>query len=141
MDFKKQIFIVFFCIGISSFAQNQLEFNQVITYDTTFSNVPVSSVNQIIMNSEILTVPVNKVWKIEYLKIDDYLKYSINDVLIESFFATHSGSGVSMTPIINNKIWLKSGDQFYARYQWSCNNCSPMTRSVFFSIIEFNVLY
>jgi len=90
--------------------------------------------------TETLIVPENKVWKIEFLKIDNSLQYFINDASFEARYKETSGNGVSILPSANNKIWLKSGDQIYAQYYYYCNGCGSQNRSVFISIIEFNVI-
>ena len=136
MYFKTIIILIFLSLHYKSFSQNKLEFNQIITYDTAFTGYPIN--NYVNYLTDTLIVPENKVWKIEFLKIDASLQYFINNAYLDTYYEEQYGGGVSIIPLANNKIWLKSGDQIYAKYRYYCNGCGSQDRSIFISIIEFN---
>jgi len=139
MDFKNTLLIICLFVGLNTFAQNRLEFNQVITYDTTMID-PVGP-HTFNLISETLIVPAGKVWKMEYLSTHEQLSWWINDSEIPSFTYVTSTSNIYIKSAIStyqNKIWLKSGDEIYGRFDYICNNCGTQERSLFMSIIEFN---
>jgi hypothetical protein len=100
-------------------AQGNLQFNQVITLNGSFTSTPTGKL-------DLGTVPVGKVWKMEYFTI-----------------ASTYGAGLFVNNAIfveNNVIWFKSGDLISAR--GNCGSCGPGvgTYIYFVSIIEFNVV-
>lgn len=114
--------LILFVAGFSSktFAQGNLQFNQVINYTLVGGT------------AQSFTVPTGKVWKIEAVAVDIantpqvYLRTPANQI-VASFFSTSSYN----TPI---PYWLPSG---YAG-NFFLNNSSTYRGSV--SIIEFNVV-
>jgi hypothetical protein len=139
MDFKKTLLIICLFVGLNTFAQNRLEFNQVLTIDTNYTGSFAGNVNHIHYGSDYY-VPAGTVWKIESHATDGTLE--IND--IEVPFVIYGGSGSSQSVAVNNifPIWLKSGDKI--RYRWngycSSNGGCAITYQFFISIIEFNIV-
>jgi hypothetical protein len=124
----KKIFTLFivltFASSIKGFAQGNLQFNQVIS-----GNYNLGSWGANGLLSPVLVVPTNKVWKVEFVGSSSggtSCSYSLNGQLIP--FLSNNQS------IANNNIWLKAGDSF-ALYSNISTNCS-----VFYSIIEFNII-
>ena len=76
----------------------------------------------------------------QFLKIDGNLQYFINNAYLDTYYEEQASNGVSIIHSANNKIWLKSGDQIYAKYHYYCNGCGSQDRSIFISIIEFNTI-
>jgi hypothetical protein len=122
----------FLLVAISavSFAQGNLQFNQVITDAQTFSLGTGGTAN-----TSLLTVPADKVWKVESISdlrsvatsvgFDTYL--IINGVVFNA----------AVVSPINFPIWLKSGDTVQLRFSvWA----GSRTESLYISIIEFNVV-
>jgi hypothetical protein len=123
---KKIVVIALFFLATTSFAQGNLQFNQVI------SGTGVLATNGVSANQ---TVPTGKVWKIESIN-----GWSSNDV----------GSRLGMTintisvPVSGNvqfPVWLKAGDVL--KFTLLTNPASgyatgPM--NYIYSIIEFNII-
>ena len=128
MVFRKEamkIFIFsFFLLPFSFlFSQGNLQFNQVISASATLGLNGASAV---------VTVPVDKVWKIEsvngWADCGSRLGITINTI---------------PTLVSNAKfpIWLKSGDLFRMTVQTNPSSnvaCGPM--NYYYSIIEFNII-
>ncbi|MDP4867137.1 MAG: hypothetical protein NWQ47_08310 [Crocinitomicaceae bacterium] len=111
--FLFSLFIVCSLFFISnSYAQGNLQFNQVYTYSGSGGN------------SAIWTVPVGKIWKIE-------------SVLMVNMSGTSTFKINSFVVLYNNinpqPIWLKSGDFS----QFSMSNAG---NSYYISIVEFNII-
>jgi hypothetical protein len=128
MDFKKTLLIAFLFIGINSFAQKRLEFNQVITIDTTIT----TSSNSITTNTVI--VPIDKTWKIEYF-FGDHLQ--VNGISL-GYMTESSYNYGAAARFTSNAIWVKEGDQIRFQTGGCGNGCG--TRSYFLSAIEFNIV-
>ena len=87
MYFKIIIILIFLSLHYKSFSQNKLEFNQIITYDTAFTGYPIN--NWVNYLTDTLIVPENKVWKIEFLKIDGNLQYFINNAYLDTYYKSN----------------------------------------------------
>ena len=144
MDFKiiimkmKLIILATLFISLSSFSQGvNLEFNQVLTYDSAYTENLTGSGNWTRYSNELI-VPENKVWKIQFMSPQRGLR--VNNV--EFDYAIFSGSGayqgVSMP---NSPIWLDSGDKLRFRFtgSWNGNGSNSINYSYFVSILEFNL--
>jgi hypothetical protein len=121
----KKIIILFIFLGkiFYSEAQGNLQFNQVISASATLASNGASS---------IITVPADKVWKIEsvngWADCGSRLGITINS--ISTLFSS------SKFP-----IWLKPGDTFRLTVLTNPATgiaCGPM--NYYYSIIEFNVI-
>lgn len=112
---KRIVAILSFALACSFggvFAQGNLQFNQVLTYNGNNTT------------SAIWTVPVGKVWKIE-------------SVLMVNFSGTSTFRVNNTIALYNSNntqpIWLKSGD--------NCQfSMSTAGNTYFLSIVEFNVI-
>ena len=115
------VIALLFTTSLSSFAQGNLQFNQVITLNFALSSSASSS---------IYTVPVGKVWKVE----------SVSGSSAASSGASYMQINGTNVPIGNspltlmNAIWLKSGDQI------NIYNGYGLSAGYFCSIIEFNII-
>jgi len=110
-----------FTTSLSSFAQGNLQFNQVISASFNLGSNA---------NSTTLTVPVGKVWKIESMGCNTstpgYVKYVLNGVSYSLLTNLSKDAG--------HTIWLKSGDTFYMQ------TTVAGTIGVYYSILEFNIV-
>ena len=120
--------LFFLCFSLQkSFAQGNLQFNQVINY--TFS-LPTSNYGAGMQFSSTYTVPAGKVWKIETMasNSESNTGYSLNGYRVPFYgnnaYAAYKGA-----------LWLKEGTQFQL---WS-NNISGSSEFIV-SIIEFNIV-
>ena len=127
----KRIFLFFFFALVAclfsqkSFAQGNLQFNQVLTQTVTLTGTSSSSV---------LTVPAGKVWKIEQM-LDTYSYagtsgyFKING---KQFYIHEMPNSTQY--ITKGPIWLKAGDTFCVY------NTASGSYDYFYSIIEFNIV-
>jgi hypothetical protein len=106
--------ILFIALGAK--AQGNLQFNQVITGGASLAPLATSST---------LTVPINKVWKIEAINGS----YTNGLLKINTIEVT--------TTVCNFPFWLKAGDTFSFRNS-GCSTCG--TQNFHYSIIEFNII-
>ena len=137
---KKSFPILLFFITLVANAQGNLQFNQVINYK--IPSQTVSNQNNIGTFQTTVSVPTNKVWKIESasynssyitdwsLRIDNYL-------LIPQAYGTWNGYWTNI-PVIHFPIWLPSGT--YPVNATTAGNSSNTFQGASVSIIEFNVV-
>jgi hypothetical protein len=109
---KKILVIVLFFVATTSFAQGNLQFNQVLTYSGTALNSPV------------WTVPTGKVWKVE-------MAYPFNYGGTSTFKVNNTI--VCYNAVNTQPIWLKASD--YCSFSVTTGG-----NSWFVSIIEFNII-
>ena len=93
MDFKHTLLIAFLFIGINSFAQKRLEFNEIVSFSgTTFLTQTI----------QLDTVSVDKVIKVTSLNANSiYMQIIINNITYD--YTEHSNN-------LSTPIWLKEGD-------------------------------
>lgn len=137
---KKILLIACLFVGLSSFAQNRLEFNQVISVDSLLT-YNIGSGNYTVY-SHILTVPPNKTWKIEFLSMN--CSWLINGTQITTYIGQYIQSGAGggaygVSGFTGQSIWLKEGDQIKAKYTGSTNG-STFYQNFYLSAIEFNIV-
>jgi hypothetical protein len=136
---KKIITIAILLFSMASFAQGNLQFNQVLTYTGSLNNT-----QQI---SSTYTVPVGKIWKIKFVSKLEYSVASSNNT--QNLYA-----GFALN--INNKwlfgdnfteIFLKSGDSVKLGWTNQSNNTTYTPYNVphgnfdfIISIVEFNIV-
>jgi hypothetical protein len=120
-------------------AQGNLQFSQVITQT---GNLSVSSPCQS-QSSATLTVPSNKVWKIESMSRCNPLFY-LNGGNVNTCYYNNdrfNNSTATSMAIDNAPIWLKAGDAINFNLTLSCNaNPGLVSYSYFISIIEYNIV-
>lgn len=128
---KKIVFIFFLFCSIKIFSQgNNLQFNRVVYYelllnDTTGTN-PFT-----VADSVVITVPANKVLKIESIKGYD-----------SAYSVKLNNHPITTSPF---PIWLPAGSYvFKIEDDCNCGSCSTCTYSgganSFLSGIEFNIV-
>ena len=128
---KKTLLIACLFVGLNTVAQNHLEFNQVVTIDSSYT-IPYVS-NQYYYDGEYYYVPSGKAWKVESFSSNGY--FQINDVKL---IGRVLGSNAGVDPI-SFPIWLKSGDKInYANYFHNGGNNVPI--EFFISALEFNIV-
>ena len=135
MDFKKTLLIICLFVGLNTFAQNRLEFNQVLTIDSTLSG-NLSGSGNYTEYSDVYTVPNNKTWKIEFL-------YPYNCIIINNVeVSLYGGSENTSSFFSSGQIWLKDGDEIRFKYSgyWNGSGNGAWQFSFFLSAIEFNVV-
>ena len=124
-------FFFFIALSFTSlvFSQGNLQFNQVLTYagKTSTSNPGTIIGSEYPSGSPKFTVPLNKVWKTEYLSFGGQGIFIVNSCVISEYVNSNA------KPITTN-IWLKSGDVLQAA------NVYNDSREYFISIIEFNIV-
>jgi hypothetical protein len=127
---KKLFTILFICFALQSFAQGNLQFNQVLTFTGSIQNG-----TNIILD----TVPQGKVWRVEAIGIGtptNYVNLTINNKIYRNYFTTGNNYSASAAAIKEN-LWLKYEDVVGYRYDW-CNYCSSSDYVI--SIVEFNIV-
>lgn len=135
MDFKKTLLIICLFVGLNTFAQNRLEFNEVITIDTTFSTTFPTGTQT--YYGDYHYVPAGKVWKVEYWYSNGSIQINDMDILGKLHYAgSQSSQNVAVEPI-SFPIWLKSGDKI--RYK-NWHNGSLQEIRFLISALEFNIV-
>lgn len=135
MDFKKTLLIICLFVGLNTVAQNRLEFNEVITIDTTFSQT--FSPGTQTYYGDYHYVPDGKVWKVEYWYSNGCMQINDMDILGKLHYAgSQSSQNVAVEPV-SFPIWLKSGDKIRYKFWHNGNNQSI---SFFISVLEFNIV-
>jgi hypothetical protein len=129
---KKYVCIIaLILIGIDGFGQGNLQFNQVLTFTGEF----------IIGSPEFsttYTVPVGKVWKIEYLTRSKF-KTATNYPYLTPVI---NGTPIEIQPD-SNPIWLKSGDTIAYQnrgYYYGSEASYRLDGTWLISIIEYNII-
>ena len=111
---KKLLLIICLFVGLNTFAQNRLEFNQVLNISSTGTT-----------NYSLDTVPQNKVWKITSViseHVLTHVKPVINNITL-------------MDPTLRTfPYWLKEGGVI------GVDNNPSYNFILEFSIIEFNII-
>lgn len=132
---KKNIaFLLFsFFLSFSSYSQNNLQFNQVITYNGRLKNLGNSGGD----STAAWTVPQGKVWKIESASASfGYATYpvflTVNGTKVFDIYVYSSSSSRN----VYFPVWLKGGDtakiiEYYPSSEYFTD--------YFISILEFNV--
>lgn len=128
---KKYVCIIaFLLIEFEGFGQGNLQFNQVLTFKGEF----------IIGSPEFsttYTVPVGKVWKIEYLT-----KSKVNYSTPSYLAPVINGTPIEIQPD-SNPIWLKSGDTIAYQnrgYYYNSQYSYRLDGTWLISIIEYNII-
>ena len=133
----KFIFLLLITLSIKSFSQTQLEFNRIISIDSTYT-YSIGSGNYT-LSTETYIVPEGKTWKIQFLSysVDSW---KINGTYISLFKARHqSGSGAYYsTDSMIGTIWLNENDEISGEFTGSTNG-STFQRYFYISAIEFNL--
>jgi hypothetical protein len=118
MDFKKTLLIACLFVGLNSFAQKRLEFNEIVSFSGSLSNQTIT----------LDTVPVGKAYKItSFIKTHVYIDILVNNI---SWGSTYG----RVNENYSFPIWLKEGDILGVR-------CFGSTfYSYHISGIEFNIV-
>jgi hypothetical protein len=111
----KYIFSFLLLLALSKMNAQNLQFSQVLTFGIT------ATAN----NTPLAIVPENKVWKIEYARLESGGALEANNYVI----ATLATQGLNHFP-----IWLKAGDVL------TVNGSTNSAPKYFISIIEFNIV-
>jgi hypothetical protein len=132
---KKIITITILLFSMASYAQGNLQFNQVLTYTGSLNNT-----QQI---SSTYTVPVGKIWKIKFVS---KLPYKIASQ--GPYADYYQGFGL----IVNNiwtygenfkELYLKAGDTLKIGFYNQSNQSTyfaGITLDFVISIVEFNIV-
>ncbi len=107
-----------FTTSLSSFAQGNLQFNQVKSESVSIAANATTSI----------TVPAGKIWKIESIR-QGYGSSTIYS-LINGVQFSLAGYGYTS----NGVIWLKAGDVF------ALKNTNTSIEYAYYSILEFNIV-
>ena len=131
---KNILLILAIAFSSASFAQGNLQFNQVINYE----NSALTGTGDIAHGT--ITVPAGKVWKIESCTFSLFLSYqriqiqNISQVYIGKNCLYHYyGANTPMGSFL--PLWLNEGT-----YPVTSHGQSGYTATVAFSAIEFNVV-
>jgi hypothetical protein len=147
---KKLLSILFILFTLQSFAQGNLQFNQVLTYSGSINCGQTSPT---------WTVPAGKVWKIEYRSIvtgnPNYDSgnntspsgplFNLNGTKLSDFHHRQNvqpSNSTNLTSDQNLPLWLKAGDQI----QFSLDNniligCGEYSKYNYaISILEYNII-
>jgi len=140
---KKLLSILFIFFALQSFAQGNLQFNQVLTYSgsLTVSTGPWGGNSA---DGPQWVVPVNKVWKIENKTRtpNGWLNFLINGNTITDFYERTNAYNYSAIAIDNSPIWLKANDVIKFNISGTCPNGNGCTvnGNYSISIIEYNIV-
>ena len=127
---KKKLLIACLFVGLNTVAQNHLEFNQVVTIDSSYTIPNVG--NGYYYDGEYYYVPSGKAWKVESFSSNGY--FQINDVTLIGRVFNNAGVDPISFP-----IWLKSGDKIrYSNYYHNAG--SNVGIEFFISALEFNIV-
>lgn len=110
------LFFLFTVLTSKSFAQGNLQFNQVLTYSGSVYQGGTGPT---------WTVPAGKVWKVENFTY--------------SFFVLNNDRADN-TSSNNGPLWLKAGDQIRYDLAFYGANCCGASTTYRVSIIEFNIV-
>jgi hypothetical protein len=114
---KNILLLLTVVLSISSNAQGNLQFNQVLTFEGNLNNTSISPA---------YTPPAGRVWKIEFSRIKRNTNCTSQDIEVNGVPASNLGN--------TDPIWVNDQDTIQMRY--GCGGAW----SYFFSIIEFNVV-
>ena len=147
---KKIFTIALLLFSMSSYAQGNLQFNQVLTYSGTLNCGQASPT---------WTVPAGKVWKIEYrstvignTSYDNFNGtsgsigplFNLNGNKISDFIYPNNLSPNqiwNITPLQNQPLWLKSNDQIQFSLDAIAGGCSDFKKYNYaISILEYNII-
>jgi hypothetical protein len=133
-----------------SYAQGNLQFNQVLTftgYITGSCQVAFQGGScNVTVSSPIWVVPQNKVWKIEYKSRTDGggARFYLNAVSMVDLWdrITSGGSwGFTSTAVDNAPLWLKANDEIHFQASAPGNNGgASVNHPYIISIIEYNIV-
>lgn len=134
---KNVLFILFVIVRVFTYAQGNLEFNQVLTHS---GGVLVGQFG-IKSYSPIQTVPAGKVWKIEWIGASFVSNGTNPSLSFATWGITINTQDVALSTnnavtSLNAPIWLKAGDNL--SFVSGGNGIAGSVKYVF-SIIEFNV--
>jgi hypothetical protein len=139
---KKSILILIFFISLGAKAQGNLQFNQVINYKIPAQTVSTQMNTGTIQTT--VTIPTNKVWKIEAASYNGYtIDWSLridNYFLIPQNFSAFNGYYTNFViPVIHFPIWLPSGTYTVNAISGGATSSSINFQGASISIIEFNI--
>jgi hypothetical protein len=126
---KKYLFMLsFLLLAVLIHAQGNMQFNQVIRIKNTGSiSLPAS------INVATITVPANKVWKIESASAQLYLNITIDGQLA---FYGNANQDAMINPSL--PIWLSSGT--YQVLLFGTASAGTIAYTTVISGLEFNIV-
>jgi len=116
---------IVFCMKVS--AQGTLQFNQVLTYSG------MANCNGQTWSTPNLTVPANKVWKLNSVRVSNAtgMRFVLNGIVLDKTDWNLSGSA----------IWFKASDVVsFGVGPTPSGSSSSCTQGIVVSIIEFNII-
>ena len=137
--------LLFVAISAASFAQGNLQFNQVLNfnYEATISANSAYAIGSVIV--DILTVPVGKVWKITTASCKDtgYNRRNTSIAINNHYLYEVRGSSQYGVVSNNTPYWLSSGTinevEIFNNYTTSSSS-NTITAVGAISVIEFNIV-
>ncbi len=126
---KKILPIAMLLFSMASYAQGNLQFNQV----KTFTGSIISNGSFKLFD----TIPQGKVWKIEAIGLNPSCFLNINGRNYVNYLLSIGNSATSM--VSNENLWLKAGDVvgYYSSMNFNCSWCSS---DYVVSVIEYNII-
>jgi hypothetical protein len=147
---KKIFTLAILLFSMASYAQGNLQFNQVLTYSGTLNCGQASPT---------WTVPAGKVWKIEYRStvignpnydnsqgvVGPYGPlFSLNGIKVSDTHGPSSSipnNSWGLTSDVKQPMWLKSGDQIQFSLNGFNGECSDYKKYNYaISILEYNII-
>ncbi len=129
----KKIFLITIVslFTITTKAQGNLQFNQVLTYTGA---LPFQA------SSPDFTCPAGKVWKVQgfsYVGSGSTIWLTLNGVTVSNGFIFSSVSNYpSNIPLFENQLWTKAGDNL----KFNTSNSGNGTSEYWISIMEYNIV-
>jgi len=118
-----------------SYAQGNLQFNQVLTFTGYMTGSCSGNYCTATASSPIWVVPQNKVWKIEYKSRTDggHTRFYLNAVSMVDIWTS--------TAVDNAPLWLKANDEIYFQASATAGGGgTSVNHPYIISIIEYNIV-
>jgi hypothetical protein len=131
LNMKKIFTLAMLLFSMATYAQGNLQFNQVRTFT---GNISINSFKLFD------TIPQGKVWKIEAIGLNQFCFLNINGRNYVNYFLQGTNNGNGITSVVSNEnLWLKSGDVVGYYSPWN-SNCATCSFDYIVSVIEYNII-
>ena len=139
MDFKKTLLIICLFVGLNTFAQNRLEFNQVINITKSEAIAVITNPTMHYSPTTDTIVPVGKVWKVVKANTHSYVNNTESTNSLCARFLLNDNPLNQSSDL--EGLWLESGTKL-SFFGYACSNITwtPYNLHFYISIIEYNII-